>query len=967
MRKQVKKTLVAGSALGIVASSMFQPMIGHAEGEPVVTSPEPETAPVEETPTEPTPVEEPTEPSPAEPAEPVPTEPEPAPETPVEPPTEPAEPVEATPTEPTDPAEPPVESEPAPEEGAETVEEGTEAQAIYNSFDSSALPLVESELATALSVPSVTADDFTPENLAQITSLDVSGQGIEHLNGFEHLVNLTTLDISDNLITDLSPIQAKTANVDASFNLLLDASPYDYSFNLTSLKGNFTTDPFKYNMIFAAIEPSNFSDLDNTLSFPSNSSEVSFSIENLFRQFPETELTPEEMQAQLSKLNVQVVLEAEANSAYELVDNGANNWTLTDLGTQPAKIMYATVQSKLAPFKVKIKPKELNNLELEHKVVDAWYNAYGLALYVKDNNQVFYNSEYFYDEKTKDMYAVEIKEAKNGVRHVDMMEGIIAFTDGDGNLFLIDDSSNSTPGTENVVLFARNVKDFTFGQKLNAEGYWDEMIVVLKENGELFELPYTSNINVHEEMTVEEQYSTIANKISDMRFTSDFLYWKTVGRYGQMFMKLTGSDGYLYNIFPDAHRLHGDVETERAVKTPYLASDVKAVFNDVNDIFNNTDIVVLQDGTVHAIHHNAHNNNLSYQELAVKNVVDYQNHVMLLENGEVYKLEYDHYEDIPTYSTRSLGVVNAKQISVGYGAYSDEIFYINNNDELYYKDNSFDEASPGELIGTDVSSIRTINGRAVAFYSKSGMMSYINKTPWAPSGGFYNVAYLANPIAANTIIAVPEPPAPTPTPDPDPVVTPPTEPPVVTPPVTPPTDPEPPVVTPPQPPVVEPDPEPETPVVPTPEEPVEPPVVTPEPDVPPTPTIPEEPVIPTPQPEEPVDETPIDETPEEPVVEVPTEPILDDETDTDVITNPVIEKPSTETSKEEPSIEVTYEKPILKEQKPVVADDDSESNTAEEVDSLPQTGDPINPVSTGVGILSILAGMMFFMKRKKSK
>lgn len=966
MRKQVKKTLVAGSALGIVASSMIQPMIGHAEGEPVVTAPEPETVPVEETPTEPTPVEEPTEPSPAEP---VPTEPEPAPETPVEPPTAPAEPVEATPTEPTDPVEPPVDSEPAPEDGAETVEEGTEAQAIYNSFDSSALPLVESELATVLGVPSVTADDFTPENLAQITSLDVSGQGIEHLNGFEHLVNLTTLDISDNLITDLSPIQAKTANVDASFNLLLDAIPYDYSFNLTSLKGNFTTDPFKYNMIFAAIEPSNFSDLDNTLSFPSNSSEVSFSIENLFRQFPETELTPEEMQAQLSKLNVQVVLEAEANSAYELVENGGNNWTLKDLGVQPSKVMYATVQSKLAPFKVKIKPKELNNLELEHKVVDAWYNAYGLALYVKDNNQVFYNTSYAGGGKDTTP-SVEIKEAKGGIQYAETIEGMIAFIDGEGNLFIID-----APST--VALIARNVKSFAFLKQFNGHPLYTkdgvdyyEMISYLSDDGKVYQLPILTEHIYGDSMNFDEKNPTAPKQISDTLFTSDYQYKKSVGRYGQYSLKLAGADGYLYHIdLKGENNSNGNYdengydifEPERIVKTPFLVSEVKDVFNDSNDIFYNTDIVTLKDGSVYAIHQ-ADNFKTTYHLLNVTNVVDYQNHFMLLENGEVYKLDYDHYSDNPVFTSVKANVSDVKSFAYGTNNWFDDIFYINSDDELYYKNDAINgDNSPGELIASDVSFIKSVNGQAIAFFYKNGQMGYVNRVPWQLENRLYNVAYLANPITANTIIAVPELPAPTPTPDPDPVVTPPTEPPVVTPPPTTPVDPTP------EPPVVEPEPEPEIPVVPTPEEPVEPPVVTPEPDVPPTPTIPEEPVIPTPEPEEPVDETPIDETPEEPVVEVPTEPILDNETDTDVITNPVIEDPSTETSKEEPSIEVTYEKPIVKEQKPVVADDDSESDTAEEVDSLPQTGDPVNPVSTGVGILSILAGMFLFKKRKERK
>ena len=76
-------------------------------------------------------------------------------------------------------------------------------------------------------------------DLAAITSLDLSGLGIEYLEGMEYLTGLTSLDLSDNSpLEDLWPLEGLTGltNLDLSNNAIEDISYLTDMVNLTTLR-----------------------------------------------------------------------------------------------------------------------------------------------------------------------------------------------------------------------------------------------------------------------------------------------------------------------------------------------------------------------------------------------------------------------------------------------------------------------------------------------------------------------------------------------------------------------------------------------------------------------------------------------------------------------------------------------------------------------------------------------------------
>lgn len=66
---------------------------------------------------------------------------------------------------------------------------------------------LESAARVALSKP---AGDVTEADMATLTSLDATSQGIGDLDGLQYATNLTNLDLSDNQITDLTPLSGLT-------------------------------------------------------------------------------------------------------------------------------------------------------------------------------------------------------------------------------------------------------------------------------------------------------------------------------------------------------------------------------------------------------------------------------------------------------------------------------------------------------------------------------------------------------------------------------------------------------------------------------------------------------------------------------------------------------------------------------------------------------------------------------------
>ncbi|AJD93430.1 hypothetical protein JMA_41130 (plasmid) [Jeotgalibacillus malaysiensis] len=233
-------------------------------------------------------------------------------------------------------------------------------------------------------------------------------------------------------------------------------------------------------------------------------------------------------------------------------------------------------------------------------------------------------------------------------------------------------------------------------------------------------------------------------------------------------------------------------------------------------------------------------------------------------------------------------------------------------------------------------------------------------------------------------------------------------PPVTEPPVAPPVDPTP------KPPVEEPEiptkPTPESPITPTPEPP-ENPVVTPEPTPekpetpnPVDPTEPPESETPEPVPGEPESDTPdTPDTPEEPAdsnsngdntgekdesektedgefdIENPETGESNGKTDSDLDSDSEEVSPGdknqSETEINEKESDASKDSTALGEEVKNESGefsmdnqtDEMDDTSSEKEDTLPQTGDPINPISTGFGLLSILAGIFLLTKKRLFK
>lgn len=83
---------------------------------------------------------------------------------------------------------------------------------------------LESAARVALSKP---AGDVTEADMATLTSLDATSQGIGDLDGLQYATNLTNLDLSDNQITDLTPLSGLTnlTDLDLSGNQIATITP----------------------------------------------------------------------------------------------------------------------------------------------------------------------------------------------------------------------------------------------------------------------------------------------------------------------------------------------------------------------------------------------------------------------------------------------------------------------------------------------------------------------------------------------------------------------------------------------------------------------------------------------------------------------------------------------------------------------------------------------------------------------
>jgi Leucine-rich repeat (LRR) protein len=70
-------------------------------------------------------------------------------------------------------------------------------------------------------------DQLNKGELAQLTSLNISGQGVTSLNGLQFAVNLTNLNASNNAITDTTPLAGLTnlSNKDLNGNPCPGCSP----------------------------------------------------------------------------------------------------------------------------------------------------------------------------------------------------------------------------------------------------------------------------------------------------------------------------------------------------------------------------------------------------------------------------------------------------------------------------------------------------------------------------------------------------------------------------------------------------------------------------------------------------------------------------------------------------------------------------------------------------------------------
>ena len=121
--------------------------------------------------------------------------------------------------------------------------------------------------AIVLAVPGVTsADDVTAAHLAAIISLDIGGRRITSLKSgdFENLTSLTELSLSNNPISDLSPLQnlSNLTELSLRHNSISDLSPLQNLSNLTELS-------LRHNSISDLSPLQNLSNLE-TLSLSNN-------------------------------------------------------------------------------------------------------------------------------------------------------------------------------------------------------------------------------------------------------------------------------------------------------------------------------------------------------------------------------------------------------------------------------------------------------------------------------------------------------------------------------------------------------------------------------------------------------------------------------------------------------------------------------------------------------------------------
>ena len=94
---------------------------------------------------------------------------------------------------------------------------------------------LEKAIRTALDKPA--GEAMTPAEMAELTELITSHQGITDLSGIEYCTNLTLLDFGSNQISDLSPLVSLTnlAILQLSQNQISDISPLASLTNLDYL------------------------------------------------------------------------------------------------------------------------------------------------------------------------------------------------------------------------------------------------------------------------------------------------------------------------------------------------------------------------------------------------------------------------------------------------------------------------------------------------------------------------------------------------------------------------------------------------------------------------------------------------------------------------------------------------------------------------------------------------------------
>lgn len=837
----------------------------------------------------------------------------------------------------------------------------------YSLFDEKAIPSIEEQLKVITGKEQVEKSDFNSKQLSMITDLDVSEKGIKHLNGFGKLTALKNLNISDNEISSYAPILGLELD-----NLNISDNPVILSRNLFE---NIKSVEHKGNLAVSIDGDARGEDFfflgTKQHHFKSDEDEYTFSVADLiyYSEF-DNPISKEEFERQAQKIELDVQLSKEAQEYYALsYDKETKTGVIKDLGKQPAKDFEIKVVYNGKEYSVgTLTPKKLKNTDLKDPLKKMWHNAYGWGIYEKESGKVFVAPDYNGND-SKMLYSEKIK----GIQSIDIKENYALILDKNGDLFLVDDSTNS--GLFNietdVIKISSNVSSFSSDQ------YYT---FILKNDGSLVRKKLSTHITPNAENNQGEETS-----LSNMKFTAPFVENETFLRYGKYQMILEGEDGNLYfassktefksnnetdedgNIVPNADDIF---------QLPFQKEQIENIFyNGDGETFAYTTTVSLKNGKTYEVMKNPNGEGFLIQELSVSHIVDAKNQYLLTKDGRILVRQYVYSDDAKDgekegdYRIVDTKISNVKKIVAGYSSRYANLFYLTNDGDVVFIYDDFDERfetplSPGEpeilpiTVDSGIEDIFYKDGSSV-ITKKNGVyqVSTIQWDYWEYWKEYvtgvktepYNFSYLGGlseaPIGTPTEPTDPKPPIVNPEPE-TPVVTPEPETPPVIPPIATP-EPETPVVTP----------EPENPVV-------IPPVVdseTPtEPTEPTPPVVPEEekPPVVTPEPETPVvipdEETPVvipEQTDEQKPNKEP-EKESEDETPVNVDVVPKTDEPS-----------VVYH-PIVEKTPPISKEVEPERT----FDELPKTGEtPVNPYVQGAGILSMLMGFFFLLKRKKNK